>query len=62
MGIIYIMLIASLILALFFLLTFLWAIKNGQFEDNKTPSIRILYDNENHLIENKKSDHGDREI
>jgi cbb3-type cytochrome oxidase maturation protein len=56
------MLIASLILALFFLLTFLWAIKNGQFEDNKTPSIRILYDNENHLIENKKSDHGDREI
>jgi len=62
MGIIYIMLIVSLILALFFLLAFLWATKNGQFEDDKTPSIRILYDNENHLTENKKSEHGDREI
>ena len=62
MGIIYIMLIVSLFLAIFFLLAFLWATKNGQFEDDKTPSIRILYDNELELNNHKQSEDGNREI
>ena len=52
MGIIYLMLIVSLIIALFFLLSFFWATKTGQYEDDYSPSIRILYEDE--LIENKK--------
>ncbi len=56
------MLIASLVLALFFLLAFLWAIKNGQFEDDTTPSIRILYENELEINDNKQIEDGNRKI
>ncbi|NDF59958.1 MAG: cbb3-type cytochrome oxidase assembly protein CcoS [Crocinitomicaceae bacterium] len=53
MGIIYIMLIVSLIVALFFLGSFLWAIKTGQYEDDYTPSVRILFEDE--LISNNQN-------
>lgn len=32
--------------ALIFLGAFIWAVKTGQFNDNKTPSIRILFDDD----------------
>lgn len=62
MGIIYIMLIVSLIVALFFLSSFLWAIKTGQYEDDYTPSVRILFEDE--LISNNqnKKQNGSTEI
>lgn len=50
MGIIYIMLVVSLVVALFFLGSFLWAIKSGQYEDDYTPSVRILFEDD--LISN----------
>ncbi len=50
MGIIYLMLIVSLVVALFFLGSFFWAAKDGQFDDDYSPSVRILFDEE---IENK---------
>ncbi len=50
MGMIYIMLIVSLVVALFFLGSFFWATKNGQFDDDYAPSVRILFDEE---LENK---------
>ena len=53
MGIIYIMLIVSLVVALFFLVSFLWAIKTGQYEDDYTPSVRILFEDE--LINNNQN-------
>ena len=46
MGMIYIMLIVSLVVALFFLVSFFWATKTGQFDDDYTPSVRILFDDE----------------
>lgn len=46
MGMIYIMLIVSLVLALFFLGFFLWSAKSGQYEDDYAPSVRILYEDE----------------
>jgi cbb3-type cytochrome oxidase maturation protein len=46
MGIIYLMLIVSLGIALFFLLSFFWATKNGQYDDDYAPSVRILFDDE----------------
>ena len=46
MGMIYIMLIVSLVLAIFFLVIFLWAAKTGQYEDDYSPSVRVLYEDE----------------
>lgn len=61
MGMIYIMLIVSLVVALFFLLSFFWATKDGQFEDDYTPSVRILFDDEV-LKENKTETDGSSEV
>jgi cbb3-type cytochrome oxidase maturation protein len=40
----------SLFAALIFLALFIWSVKSGQYEDNYTPSIRILFDDENEEI------------
>lgn len=44
MGIIIILIGFSLTIAVGFFFAFLWAVKSGQFEDDKTPSIRMLFD------------------
>ena len=46
MGMIYIMIIVSLVVAVFFLVSFIWATKSGQFDDDYTPSVRVLFDDE----------------
>lgn len=53
MGIIYLMLIVSLVIALFFLFSFFWATKTGQYDDDYTPSVRILFDDEIKTVNNK---------
>ena len=52
MGVIYIMLVVSLIIALFFLAMFIWATRSGQFDDDYTPPVRILFEEENIQKEN----------
>ncbi|MDZ7719754.1 MAG: cbb3-type cytochrome oxidase assembly protein CcoS [Balneolaceae bacterium] len=37
----------SLFVAIVFLLLFFWAVRSGQFDDQYTPSIRILFDEKN---------------
>jgi cbb3-type cytochrome oxidase maturation protein len=55
------MLIVSLVIALFFLISFLWAIKSGQYDDDYTPSVRILFEDE--LINNQnKNKNGNSEV
>lgn len=49
MSAIIILISASLVVAVGFLIAFLWAVQSGQFEDKYTPSIRMLFDD-------KKSD------
>lgn len=44
MNAIFVLIIASLIIALGFLAAFIWSVKNGQFDDDYTPSVRILFD------------------
>jgi cbb3-type cytochrome oxidase maturation protein len=44
MSVIIILIAASLIIASGFLIAFIWSIKNGQFDDDYTPSVRILFD------------------
>ena len=46
MSVILILILASLAVALAFLLGFIWAVKSGQFEDTCTPAMRILSEDE----------------
>jgi cbb3-type cytochrome oxidase maturation protein len=46
MSILFILIIISLTLASGFLIAFFWAVRSGQFEDDFTPSVRILFDDE----------------
>ncbi len=44
MKIMLLLILISLLLAVGFLLVYLWAAKSGQFDDDYTPSVRILFD------------------
>lgn len=44
MKIIFFLIATSLLLALGFLAAFFWAVRGGQYEDEYTPSVRILFD------------------
>lgn len=46
MEVIFILIAISLILAVTFLILFFRAMKDGQFDDSYTPSIRILFENQ----------------
>lgn len=46
MSVIIILIIVSVLVALGFLTAFLWSVKTGQYDDDYTPSIRILFDDE----------------
>ncbi len=41
---IFILIVISLMIAVGFLIAFIWATKNNQFEDDVTPAVRILFD------------------
>lgn len=44
MKIMLLLILLSLLLAAGFLLVYLWAARNGQFDDDFTPAVRILFD------------------
>ncbi len=44
MGVIVILIIVSVLVAGGFLIAFLWSVKTGQMDDDYTPSVRILFD------------------
>ena len=46
MSVIVVLIGFSIIVAAGFLVAFLWAVKSGQYDDDVSPSVRILYDNE----------------
>jgi cbb3-type cytochrome oxidase maturation protein len=37
---------ASILVAVGFLIAFLWSVNNGQYDDDYTPSVRMLFDDE----------------
>jgi len=57
MQIIFILIAISISLALFFLFSFLWATRPGQFKDTYGPAVRIFFDdkvsNKNSISNNK---------
>ncbi len=46
MSVIFILILASLAVALIFLGAFIWAVRSGQYEDTCTPAMRMLTDEE----------------
>lgn len=44
MGVIFLLIGVSVLVALIFLLFFFWANKDGQFDDQETPPRRMLFD------------------
>ncbi len=56
MSVIIILISASLFLAIGFLIAFFWVVKSGQYDDDYTPSVRILFDNEISKDQNSKSE------
>lgn len=44
MSVVLILLLASLTIASGFLVAFIWSVKSGQFDDDYTPSIRMLFE------------------
>lgn len=46
MSVIYLLLSISILVALVFLIVFIYAVKKGQYDDTYTPSVRMLFDDE----------------
>ncbi|NQY29365.1 MAG: cbb3-type cytochrome oxidase assembly protein CcoS [Flavobacteriaceae bacterium] len=46
MGVIYILITISIIIAVLFFVAFIYAVKSGQYDDSYTPSVRMLFDDE----------------
>lgn len=57
MDILYLMIICSVALAVVFLIIFIISAKNGQFDDDESPAVRMLLESE--II---KEDESDKEI
>jgi cbb3-type cytochrome oxidase maturation protein len=45
-SIIFLLIAISLLVAGGFLVLFLWSVRSGQFDDDYTPSVRMLFDSE----------------
>lgn len=46
MAILFFLVLVSLVVASGFLLAYLWATRTGQFDDDYTPAVRMLFDDE----------------
>ncbi|MBQ0734767.1 cbb3-type cytochrome oxidase assembly protein CcoS [Aquimarina celericrescens] len=46
MGVIYVLLTISIVVAIIFFVAFIFSVRNGQYDDVYTPSIRMLFEDE----------------
>jgi cbb3-type cytochrome oxidase maturation protein len=53
MSVIYMLISISIVVAVFFLYAFIKAVRGGQYDDDYTPSVRMLFDDE--LIKETKT-------
>jgi cbb3-type cytochrome oxidase maturation protein len=69
MSAIYILIGVSVIVAAGFLFSFIWSVRSGQYDDDYTPSVRMLFDdqkavsqdkNQSKLKKQKNTQHGSR--
>jgi len=54
MSVMFVLIGFSLLVALGFLIAFLWSVKKGQYDDDYTPSVRILFDSNKPSAEQKQ--------
>ena len=57
MEILYLMIICSVSLAVIFLIIFIIGARKGQFEDDESPAVRILFEDE---VRKEKEDSGNK--
>ncbi len=55
MSVLFILIGASILVAVGFLIAFVWSVKNGQYEDDYTPSVRMLFDDELKINQNQNN-------
>ncbi len=55
MSALYLLIIASILVAGCFLIAFIWSVRNNQYEDQKGAALRILFDNDKILTFNSNS-------
>lgn len=53
MGVLVLLILASLIVALGFLFAFLWSVRSGQYEDEYTPAVRMLFEDDDSTMKEK---------
>lgn len=53
MNILYLLIGISLLVAIGFVFGFIWAVRTGQYDDDYTPSVRILFEEKNNEPNNK---------
>ena len=46
MSVIYLLISISIFVAIGFFIAFVFAVRNGQYDDDYTPSVRMLFDDE----------------
>ncbi|MEE9364157.1 MAG: cbb3-type cytochrome oxidase assembly protein CcoS [Cellulophaga sp.] len=46
MSVMYLLLAISIVVAIVFFVAFIFSVKNGQYDDSYTPSVRMLFDDE----------------
>ncbi|WPR70982.1 cbb3-type cytochrome oxidase assembly protein CcoS [Flavobacterium sp. NG2] len=46
MSVIYLLIAISIVVAICFFIAFVMAVKTGQYDDDYTPSVRMLFDDE----------------
>jgi len=60
MDIIFMLIVASLIIAVIFFILFVRSVKSGQYDDIYTPSVRMLFDDELITEEQKKESNSNK--
>lgn len=54
MSVLILLISISLIVAIGFLFSFIWSVRNGQYDDDYTPSVRMLFDEKEQEIQNQE--------
>lgn len=56
MSVLFVLIGVSMLVAGGFLVAFLWAVKKGQYEDSYSPSVRILFDDQEKEEQDKEKE------
>jgi len=63
MSVIYLLISVSIFVAICFFIAFIVAVKSGQYDDDYTPSVRMLFDDETKIAShNKKSTTEEKQV